>query len=216
MTDPTTDMTPLELPVVGGGAGRPRADAARNRALILSTAERLFRERGVENVSMDAIACAAGVGKGTLFRRFGDRASLVRALLQDRESAFQESFIRGEPPLGPGAPPVERLVAFGHALLRLVADNGELLLAADSGPPGARFNHSVYGAHRAHVQSLVRAAAPGLDAGYTADALLSLLCAEFVMHQLRGRGVALEDLEARFAAAARGLLRQPTPAGAPA
>src|SRR5919112_5397030 len=116
----TTDITPLELPVLGTPA-RPRADAVRNRALILATAERLFRERGVEHVSMDAIACGAGVGKGTLFRRFGDRGSLVRALLEEREAEFQETFIRGEPPLGPGAPPADRLVAFGHGVLDMLA-----------------------------------------------------------------------------------------------
>ena len=74
--------TPIELPVVGGDP-RERADAVRNRAVILATAQKLFAEKGVENVSMDAIACGAGVGKGTLFRRFGDRASLVRALIEE-------------------------------------------------------------------------------------------------------------------------------------
>jgi AcrR family transcriptional regulator len=198
--------SPLELPVVGA-APRRRADAVRNRALILSTAERLFRERGVENTSMDCIAANAGVGKGTLFRRFGDRASLVRSLLEDREAAFQESFIRGEPPLGPGAPPVERLVAFGHALLDMIACHGDLLLAAESsGAAGARFDHPVNATYRAHLQSLVRAGAPELDAGYTADVLLSMLTAELVMHQLRGREIPLEDLKAGFEAVARRLL----------
>lgn len=197
--------TPVELPVIGA-APRQRADAVRNRALILSTAARLFRERGVENVSMDCIAEHAGVGKGTLFRRFGDRSSLVRSLLEDREAEFQESFIRGEPPLGPGAPPVERLVAFGHALLRFTDCHGELLLAAEGGSPGLRFRAAVYGAHRAHVQALVRAGAPELDAGYTADALLAMLSAELVMHQLRGRGIALAELEAGFESVVRRVL----------
>lgn len=197
-----SETTPLELPVIGS-APRPRADAVRNRALILTTADRLFRERGVDNVSMDAIACGAGVGKGTLFRRFGDRPSLVRALLEEHEADFQERFIRGEPPLGPGAPPADRLVAFGHALLDFTACHGELLLAAESGGPGIRFRTSVYGAYRAHVQLLVRAGAPRLDPGYAADALLAMLSVELVMHQLRGRGVPLEALKAGFEAIAR-------------
>lgn len=198
----STTPAPFELPVLGSEP-RQRADAVRNRALILGTAARLFRERGVENVSMDAIAGASGVGKGTLFRRFGDRPSLVRALLDEGESAFQERFIRGEPPLGPGAPPVERLVAFGEALLDFTVCHGEFLLAAESGGVGLRFRTAVYGAHRAHVQMLVRAGAPELDAAYTADALLAPLSAELVMHQTRGRGIALEDLKAGWAALAR-------------
>lgn len=197
--------SPFELPVVGNGS-RPRADAVRNRALILSTAERLFRENGVENVSMDAIACGAGVGKGTLFRRFGDRASLVRSLLEERETAFQEGFIRGAPPLGPGAPPADRLVAFGETLLDFTATHGAFLLEAEGGAPGRRFNNPVYQTYRAHVQMLVRAGAPELDAGLTADALLSALSAEQVMHQLRGRGLELEAVKAGWAALARRVL----------
>ena len=114
-----------------------RADAARNRARILDAAERLFAERGVGTVTMDEIAAEAGVGKGTLFRRFGDRASLAQALLSERDAVFQEAFIRGEPPLGPGAPPAERLVAFGEGMLDLLENHGDLLLAAEGGDPTA-------------------------------------------------------------------------------
>lgn len=56
---------------------RERADAARNRAKVLAAATKLFAEEGVEAVSMDAVAAEAGVGKGTLFRRFGDKAGLA-------------------------------------------------------------------------------------------------------------------------------------------
>jgi AcrR family transcriptional regulator len=197
--------SPLELPVLGT-APTARADAVRNREAILCTARRLFAEQGVECVSMDAIAAAAGVGKGTLFRRFGDRASLIRALLEESEINLQESFIRGEPPIGPGAPPADRLVAFGHALLDQLAAVGPLLLASETGSPGRRFNHAVYAAYRSHVRTLVRAGAPELDADYTADALLAPLSAELVMHQLRGRNVELDTLKAGWEALARRML----------
>src|SRR6266540_1688079 len=110
-------MAKLALPVTE--APVERADAARNRAKILQAAERLFAKRGVENVSMDDIAKAAGVGKGTLFRRFDDRATLVRTLLGEGDAAYQESRIRGPAPLGPDAPPRERLLAFGEDMLDL-------------------------------------------------------------------------------------------------
>jgi AcrR family transcriptional regulator len=54
---------------------------------------------------MDAVAAEAGVGKGTLFRRFGDRAGLAVALLDERERDLQAAVLSGPPPLGPGAPP---------------------------------------------------------------------------------------------------------------
>src|SRR5271168_2974358 len=147
-------------------ARQERADAARNRLAILCAAQRLVSERGVDCVTMDEVACAAGVGKGTLFRRFGDRAGLLRALLDERERAFQEDFIRGAPPLGPGAPARERLVAFGHRLLEEVEIQGDLLLAAETGAPGERLLHNVYAAHRAHVAALLRDATPASDTNY--------------------------------------------------
>ena len=201
----TVPTSPIELPVIGAEP-HERSDAVRNRHRILGAAERLFAERGVDCVSMDAIAAEAGVGKGTLFRRFGDRASLVRTLLETRERDFQESFIRGPAPLGPGAPPVERLVAFGHALLDHIEAHGDLLLAAETGAPGMRFRAPVYGAYRAHLMSLIREGAPELDAGYTADCLLAPFGAELVMHQRRGRGVPLEDIKAGWEPFARRVL----------
>ena len=86
----TTRREPIELPVLEA-LPAPRADAARNAARILDACERLFSERGVENVSMDEIAAEAGVGKGTLFRRFGDRAGLARAVIGERERRSRRS-----------------------------------------------------------------------------------------------------------------------------
>ena len=94
----------IELPLVDA-IPTERADAARNRQKVLAAAARLFDSCGAENVSMDMIAAEAGVGKGTLFRRFGDRAGLAQAVLEEQTIALQESIIRGPAPLGPGAPP---------------------------------------------------------------------------------------------------------------
>src|SRR5207245_5303681 len=60
---------------------RERADAAANRQHVLTAARHLFEQRGVEQVTMDEIAHAAGVGKGTLYRRYPDKAALVVALM---------------------------------------------------------------------------------------------------------------------------------------
>ena len=172
-----------------------RADAARNRSAILQAAERLVEMRGADAVTMDEVACAAGVGKGTLFRHFGDRCGLMRALLDERERSFQEDFIRGPAPLGPGAPPCERLVAFGERMLDHIEIQGDLLSAAENGAPGERLRHSVYGAYRAHVSALVTDANPNLDAGYLADALLGALSTELVLHQRRVLAIPPERLK---------------------
>jgi AcrR family transcriptional regulator len=184
-----------------------RADAARNRAAILCAAERLVAQQGADRFTMDEVACAAGVGKGTLFRRFGDRAGLLRALLDERERSFQEDFIRGAPPLGPGAPAHERLIAFGHRLLEEIEIQGDLLLAAETGAPGERLLHSVYAAHRAHMAALLGDVAPAGDADYIADVLLGMLGAEVVLYQRRVLGMSLERLRAGWLELLDGLLR---------
>jgi AcrR family transcriptional regulator len=172
-----------------------RADAARNRLAILEAAERLVAERGAATVTMDGIACAAEVGKGTLFRHFGDRCGLMRALLDERERSFQEDFIRGPAPLGPGAGARERLVAFGERMLDHIEIQGDLLAAAENGAPGERLRHSVYAAYRAHVTTLLVEAGYGGDVGYIADVLLGALVTELVLFQRRELEMSPERLK---------------------
>src|SRR4051812_17623609 len=100
----SVSSTPAALPVLGAPV-RERADAARNRIRVLEAAEKLFAERGVDAVTMDDVAGAAGVGKGTLYRRFGDKGGLAMALLDQRERELQERILTGPPPLGLGAGP---------------------------------------------------------------------------------------------------------------
>ncbi|MFI4977103.1 MAG: TetR/AcrR family transcriptional regulator [Solirubrobacterales bacterium] len=183
----------IDLPLIDE-AYAERADAVRNRARILAAAERLFAERGAGCVSMDEIAGAASVGKGTLFRRFGSRAALALAVLSEREASFQEAFIRGEPPLGPGAPPTERLIAFGEARLDLLADHAEVLAAAEVGP--ARFSSPPYTVYRLHMTLLLREADPRCDAEYLAEALLACLGVDFFLYLGEAREMGLQRLKA--------------------
>jgi AcrR family transcriptional regulator len=177
---------------------RPRADAARNRARILAAAERLFAERGAQATTMDAIAAAAGVGKGTLFRRFGDRASLVFALLDETERALQDAILRGAPPLGPGAPPERRLIALGEAMLDRLELDGELLFEIDACHPGAWQRSQPYAALWLHVRALLQEARPDCDSDYLADVVLAAVSPATFHHQRRIRGLALDRIKAGF------------------
>jgi AcrR family transcriptional regulator len=190
---PDLDQAPsaIELPVAGQ---RTRADAARNHERVLGAAARLFAEQGVECTSMDAIAKAAGVGKGTLFRRFGDRAGLAGAVLGEHETGLQDRLIRGPAPLGPGAPPVERLKAFGVAYTEFLDRHAELVLAAEAGLPAARYGRGPFRFYRTHVGMLVREAAPTLDLDYCADVLLAPLTADFYLYQRRVRERSVAEL----------------------
>jgi AcrR family transcriptional regulator len=186
-----------ELPIIQP-QGSERADAARNRERILAAAERLFAERGAHATTMDAIATEAGVGKGTLFRRFGDRASLMFALLDQTETAFQEAILRGPPPLGPGAPAADRLTAFGQAVLDRLERDGDLLLEAEA-HVGQWQRSQPYAALWLHVHALLEEALPDADHEYLADVLLAALAPGTFHHQRHVRGLPLEGLKAGYA-----------------
>jgi AcrR family transcriptional regulator len=163
------------LPLLG--EERPeRADAAANREKVLAAADALFSRCDPSTVSMDAVAAEAGVGKGTLFRRFGDRAGLARAVLSRYETAFQDAIIRGAPPLGPGAPPLERLIAFGAAYLEFLEQHGTLLREAE-GTNEAYLASAVYGFYRMHVTLLLREAGLAERADFLADVVMFPLAA---------------------------------------
>jgi AcrR family transcriptional regulator len=194
---------PLELPVIQSQS-HERTDAARNRERILCAARRLFNERGPSCVSMDEIAEAAGVGKGTLFRRFGSRAALATAVLSENEAELQEGFIRGEPPLGPGAPPRERLVAFGCARLDLLEAHAELMAAGEVA--GAHHDSEPYAASRLHVSLLLREIDPTCDSELLADTLMASLSAGLFLYQREVRQASLERLKSAWHALVEGLL----------
>src|SRR5579859_7334612 len=201
----------FELPVIAEEPGA-RADASRNRARILEAAARLFAERGPDLVSMDCIAEAAGVGKGTVFRRFGSRAELAQAVLSESESEFQETIIRGAAPLGPGAPPCQRLIAFGEGVLDHLESHAALIAAAELG--GARFSSAPYGVYRAHVALLLAQADPGCDADALAELLLATLTADLFIHMRALREIPLERLKAGWRELVlRVLAGQPAPIG---
>ena len=172
---------PIELPVIG--ERRPeRSDAAANRQRILDAARGLLEERGFEALTMDAVAVAAGVGKGTVFRRFGDRAGLTAALLDDYVRDFQDAILSGPPPLGPGAPPDERLEAFVVELVRFQTNHMDTLMAAESAPgqPATR----VAGMLLIHVAALLRDIDPELDDRSLAGMILAAISPP-ILYRLR-------------------------------
>ena len=70
-------------------APKPRKDVMRNRALLLESADALIREHGLD-LSLNAVAHHAGVGVGTVYRHFPDRAALIQALFEQRVERVAE------------------------------------------------------------------------------------------------------------------------------
>jgi len=182
-----------DLPLLSAGPVHERADAARNRAKALAAAERLFAARGVAAVSMDDVAASAGVGKGTLYRRFGDKSGLAAALLDERESRLQAAMLGGPPPLGPGAPPADRLAAFAAAYLEFVDAHLDLVAMSQTASPGARLRTGSHRFWRQHCRILLSGAGAA-DPAVRADALLAALTAEQVRHWRHDEGRSLAEL----------------------
>ncbi|MEV7179578.1 helix-turn-helix domain-containing protein [Kitasatospora sp. NPDC093679] len=175
---------PVDLELLRTPPPVERADAARNRAAVLQAAARLFAEHGAEAVSMDQVAAAAGVGKGTLFRRFGDRSGLAAALLDARERDLQEAILRGPAPLGPGPgdgpdpDPADRLTAFTDAYLDHLLAHLDLVRMSETAARGARYRIGAYRFWHRHAAILL--AGRSEDPDHDAHALLAPLAAEHV------------------------------------
>ena len=171
---------------------RERSDAARNREALLAAAARLVEQHGVDAVTMDSVAAEAGVGKGTVFRRFDSREGLMAALLNRSETEWQRQVIEGPPPLGPGAPPRERLRAFGLSRMELNLTHAELIRAA--GRAGER-SYAAVSFAAMHVRYLLSQLDVRGDLSFLATALLAPLEMVVLVQQTRIEQIPLEHVQ---------------------
>ena len=194
-----------------GGSGEVRTerrDAAERRRRILGAARKLFGEKGVDAVSMYEVGRTAGVGQGTLYRRYEHKGALCSALLAESAERFSEE-IQARDESGDSS-----LAMLEHLLVRLVdfnEENGPLLGAMRDAAGGGR-RHEVYRGpfygwlRDTTVTLLTRAVEEGearpLDVEYAADALLAPLNIDLYLFQRHELGMQPE----RIAAALRGLL----------
>ncbi|WP_310723646.1 helix-turn-helix domain-containing protein [Streptomyces sp. N2A] len=180
---------------------KPRKDAARNRKAVLEAADALFaRAERPEDLTMADIAAAAGVGKGTLFRAFGDRAGLLRALYEARLEPVREAADAGPPPLGPATPPQERVPALLDAILCFKLDNRRLALALEESGSNSLYQAEHYERWHGLLRSMLEQI-PGLDdAAFTAHALLAATRADLVERLADQEGTPRERLRDQLAA----------------
>ena len=189
-----TDRTLLPLL---GDPPPERSDAARNREALLRAAQELVEEYGYDAVTMDAVAARAGVGKGTVFRRFDSREGLMGALLNASETAWQASVMSGEPPLGPGAEPMERLLAFGRSRLDVVLKHADLI--RNAGFRGANRSYAAYSFAATHVRYLLGELDVRGDIALLAVALMAPFELPILDQQLRIEGMDVERVYAGWA-----------------
>lgn len=194
---------PRLLPLADGPAPE-RSDAARNRQALLTAAAELVESCGVDQVTMEAVASRAGVGKGTVFRRFESREGLMAAVLNHSETAWQAHVLSGPPPLGPGAPAMDRLLAFGPSRMQLNLTHAELIRAA--GHSGARSFAAVsFGIM--HLRYLLAEIGVTGDLTFLASALLAPLESIVLDQQVRREQMPLERIEAGWTDLVRRITR---------
>ncbi len=199
------EMTePHLLPIIGA---RPpeRRDAARNRERLLDAAQSLVERCGTRGVTMDAVAAAAGVGKGTVFRRFESREGLMAALLDHSETEWQGLVMSGPPPLGPGAEPWDRLLAFGRSRLETTLLHAELIRAA--GRAGTR-SYAAYSFAAMHVRYLLGELGVTGDLPILAVALLAPLEGPILEQQVQVDGFPVDRVYHGWVDLARRITRR--------
>jgi AcrR family transcriptional regulator len=194
-----------------------RRDAAANRNKILETAERLFAQHGVANVNMADIALAAGVGKGTLYRRFANKGELCLALMDTQMADFQNGMLSRMQQMNiAGVPKLEQLQQFIDALVYFTDVHSPLLceVQREGLLQGILDNNRLQMPHfwqHMTISGLLKAAATAgeipadLDTDYLADALLAPLVANLFQFQKEVRGFTLDRISAGMQTLVSGL-----------
>lgn len=186
-----------------------RRDAAESRRRVLGVARELFSGRGVDAVSMHEIGRVAGVGQGTLYRRYEHKGALCLALLfEGVEGLYGRARGREEA----GGPALEQLMGLLEDLALFNEENAPLLGAVRDSVGGERrgemYRNPFFGWLRATVVALLgRAVEEGearetLDVEGVAGAVLAPLNVDLYLFQRRELGMK----RGRIVAATRGLL----------
>lgn len=169
-----------------------RADAIKNRELLLQSAARLFAAHGIDEVTMSAIAEEAGVGKGTLYRHFANKTELCLALLDHQQRELQGLTLTY---LRQNIPPAEKLIWFLESTLSFVLQNLSLMPVGLAGEGLPTLNHAAHLWWRQTIRGLLSQCRPTLiDVDYATDALYVMLDPNVVDYQVRVRGLQREQL----------------------
>jgi AcrR family transcriptional regulator len=203
-----TDSTPaaLSLPL-----RRERRDAAAHRQRILAVAQQLFAESSVAAVSMHQIAQTAGIGQGTLYRRYANKGALCKDLLHERHTQLEHS-LRGLLAATSASPALERLSACLRLTMGFMQESMGLLEAimaaemrelACNGPLQHQHTHDdkeqwFLWLHRLFADLLAEAVAhteiAPLDTAYTADIILATMNPLMLRFQMMERGYSSERI----------------------
>jgi AcrR family transcriptional regulator len=173
-----------------------RADVLRNHAAVLAATEALFDRDDLDRVTLARIAEAAGVGKATVLRHFGDVGGVVEAVLAPKVIALQDAVSAGDPPLGPGGSPHDGLHAFLDALFDFVLDNRALIRALEHRRPNAYYANPASQFWIGELNRRIRRAMPTVDTDYLAHVVFTALRADIIDYLRTDQHMTIERIRA--------------------
>jgi len=195
--------------VLHGRARHERRDAAEHRKRILEVARRLFAEQGVDAVSMHQIAMAAGIGQGTLYRRYAHKGELCMDLMQERNEKFMEE-IAALYTATATSPALKRLDGVLEYCIAFLEEQGTLLgpvaevrdLLCDEADTFRGFSHQRMPFYiwlqglfsRLLTEAVEQGELAPLDIPFTTDAILATLNPLFYRFQRQERGFSTERI----------------------
>lgn len=189
-------MPVLETGLWDDACGGERRDAAESRRRVLDAATFLFEERSVDAVNMYEIGREAGVGQGTLYRRYEHKGALCAALLQESFARFSEEVqyhLEKD-----GGPALAQIKYFLYRLAEFNEKNAPLLGAIRDAAGGGRrpevYRNPFYRWLKETVAALLEKAVeegeiPPLDVEYAADAILAPLNIDLYLFQRHELGM---------------------------
>ncbi len=191
----------------GGRVRHERRDALEHRQRILQVAQNLFAKHGVHAVSMHQIAKAAGVGQGTLYRRYAHKGDLCMDLLHERHERLLTD-VATFFAMNADVPALERLDGMLALSITFLEEQGALLspvafteiqetlcndeTAKTEHLPFYHWLHSIFSGLL--NEAVERKELAALDTSFTADAILVTLNPMFYHLQRQERGLSPEHI----------------------
>ena len=170
---------------------------------ILSSARQLFTENGLDAVSMYSIAKKAGIGQGSLYRRFSDKGEICSALLLDSTERFLVAMENEIQQSNSELPALDRLQSSIEKVIDFIAQHAELLQLIKSEFTGKKqlthFEHPFFQRLSAVLSELLQQAVNRnetipLDPKFAATALISILSPDLYLYQQKVHGDSKEQI----------------------
>lgn len=193
---------------LAGRVRHERRDAMEHRQKILQVAQNLFARHGVNAVSMHQIAKAAGVGQGTLYRRYAHKGDLCMDMLREQHERLQSdlsTLLHAKA----DAPALERLDGVLSLSIAFLEEQGALLspiafteiretMCVEDNHQHVAFHTFYLWLHTMFAglltEAVERRELAMLDTSFTADALLATLNPMFYHMQRQERGRSSEQI----------------------